>query len=180
MDLLRELKDKKIVAILKLCSRPPSWYTKEDYGFPPSQLFKHAGGPVFFIFEPDICIGFYGSTLNSSVLVWREDFPPTYDYLEKKFDHIIESGSLIDCKDKHFGDAQCANVLGRRIKYLTIIKTVESDFTRVRNERGLIVGLYDGTEFLISKELQENCDFTLMSNEKVRKSLEPFLRLIEV
>lgn len=180
MDLLRELKDKKIVSILKLYDRPPSWYAAKDFGFPPSQLFKHAGGPVFFIFEPDICIGFYGSDFNDSVLVWRENLPPTYDYLEKKFALIIESGSLIDCKDEHFGDAQCANVLGRRIKHLTIFKTVETDIITVRNERGLLVGLDDGTEFLISKKLQKNCDFTLMSSERVRKSLEPFMKLIEV
>ena len=103
-----------------------------------------------------------------------------YDILERKFNHILKSGCLVNCKEENFGDAECANVLGRKIEHLTIFKVLESNTINFRNERGLLVGLDDGAKFLISKTLQEKSDLTLLSNEKISKSLESKIKLIEV
>ncbi|MBC3907876.1 hypothetical protein [Undibacterium umbellatum] len=180
MDLLKKLKSKKIVDIFKLYIEHPSNYLYGPYNIPENKLFKHGSGPIFFVLESEVCVGFYASSLNSSVLVWQENLPLVFGLLEKKFAHLLNSGCLVSCQDLRFGDYQCANVLGRRIDQLTIYKTSEPRNNNYRNERGLLVTLDDKTDFLISKGLQENCDFSLMSDEKIRNSLNGYLTAIEV
>ncbi|BBB61941.1 hypothetical protein UNDKW_3668 [Undibacterium sp. KW1] len=180
IDLLKKLKSKKIIDILKLYKEHPSTYLCAPYNIPENKLFKRGSGPIFFLLESEICVGFYASSLNSSVLVWQENLPLTFDILEKKFAYIINSGCLVSCQDMRFGDPQCANIIGKRIDRLTIYKTSEPRNLNYRNERGLLVTLDDETDFLISKGLQKKCDFTLMSDDKIKDSLKDFITTIEV
>ncbi|MFZ6653963.1 hypothetical protein [Undibacterium sp. TJN19] len=181
MELLKSIKGKIITDILKLYNWEPSEYLNKPFNIPVNQLFKRALGPVFFVLENELCVGFYSSSLNQSVLVWREDLPLRFDVLAEKFQYIVEKGSLIDCRNKHFGDVQFANVIGRKITRLTIFKTSEPKTIPYRTERGLLVGLDNGTDFLISKGLQEkSSDFILMFDEKIRASLKDIITPIEV
>jgi hypothetical protein len=156
VDLLRTLKGQRIQGLVRLMDYDLATYLRDFSNVKESQLFALGYGPFFILLEEGrTAVGVFAEPLERSVVVWQEAELPQEDPVAELLRRFPVEFGPMDCRDTRFSTPYWAELVGRRIEGLAIVKVVTDDAVQRQfpNERGLLLTTDDQRELLLSHRL---------------------------
>ncbi|UOD29981.1 hypothetical protein INH39_32290 [Massilia violaceinigra] len=137
MDLLRRVKGRVITKFIKKLKWEPDDFLK-TFGLTENQIFEYGYGALFIELDAEMVIGLSCISKKISVSVFSAD--------AGQVEEELVAPAWINCSDKKYSKACWANVIGKRIDSLGIIKLHDSNYEGDDGlyERGIVFILNSG------------------------------------
>jgi hypothetical protein len=150
-NLLNKLKSENIVSMIRLLNYNP----KEEKGRFKLQYmdcFELGYGPLYIGLESNETIGIANISKWNSLVIWQESEFLSQDSIIYK-NNEQDDQLYISCDDEVYSTKKWAKFIGKKIKTITLIKNKVQTRIQMRDEVGLILGINDGEDLLLSKSL---------------------------
>jgi hypothetical protein len=150
-DLLDKVKSESIVNIIRLLNWNPKEF-KETFDIQYMDFFELGYGPLYVGLESNETIGIASISKWNSLVIWQESEFLSQDSIIYK-NNEQEGQLYISCDDDVYSTKKWAKFIGKKIKTITLIKNKVQARIKMRDEVGLILGINDGEDLLLSRSL---------------------------